>query len=373
MRSSISSAMDRAALVEQRRPEVELHRIDEPVAVALEHRAVEAELGPDLGDPLGGGVGAAGEVVAASPGTSSVSMNTTNETISRIGMRLTSRRTIRASMRRQDSRISPPDAALQRRFAHASDRRGRRRQNDAGPTNRSRHARGAHMPGEVDLDELAARATAAAQSWAPGCVIDDVQPLTGGASSLTFTGRVDGRTRRGRAHRAQGRAARPRAGPQPRRRPSGPAHARPRRCAGRAGAVDLLRGRRRSARGVAVPRHEHGARASASSPSCQPPPPDVMPLVPDRARSPPPRCWPRCTRSTPKRSGSAARSETTLDDEIKRWTRAFETVDEQMNTRLPRSRGAAVRDDAARRSATRSATATTASATCSATAPRSRR
>ena len=43
----------RAALVEQRRPEVELHRVDEPVAVALEHRAVEAELGPDLGDPLG--------------------------------------------------------------------------------------------------------------------------------------------------------------------------------------------------------------------------------------------------------------------------------------------------------------------------------
>ena len=45
------------------------------------------------------------------------------------------------------------------------------------------------MADELDLDELAARATAAAQAWAPGCSISDVQPLTGGASSLTFTGR----------------------------------------------------------------------------------------------------------------------------------------------------------------------------------------
>ena len=71
------------------------------------------------------------------------------------------------------------------------------------------------MPGEVDLDELAARATAAAQSWVPGCVIDDVQPLTGGASSLTFTGRVVGGPPERRAHRAEGRPTRPRAGPQP--------------------------------------------------------------------------------------------------------------------------------------------------------------
>src|SRR5262245_41750361 len=48
------------------------------------------------------------------------------------------------------------------------------------------------MPGEVDLDDLAARATAAAQEWAPGSRIDDVQPLTGGASSLTFTAQVAG-------------------------------------------------------------------------------------------------------------------------------------------------------------------------------------
>jgi len=48
------------------------------------------------------------------------------------------------------------------------------------------------MADELDLDELARRATAAAQSWAPRCAISDVQPLTGGASSLTFTGLVTG-------------------------------------------------------------------------------------------------------------------------------------------------------------------------------------
>ena len=48
------------------------------------------------------------------------------------------------------------------------------------------------MADELDLDELARRATAAAQSWTPGCSVSDVQPLTGGASSLTFTGLVTG-------------------------------------------------------------------------------------------------------------------------------------------------------------------------------------
>ena len=48
------------------------------------------------------------------------------------------------------------------------------------------------MADELDLDELARRATDAAQAWAPGSSISDVQPLTGGASSLTFTGLVNG-------------------------------------------------------------------------------------------------------------------------------------------------------------------------------------
>ncbi|MFI5046534.1 MAG: phosphotransferase family protein [Acidimicrobiia bacterium] len=45
---------------------------------------------------------------------------------------------------------------------------------------------------ELDLDELAARATGAAHGWAPGCSVRAVEPLTGGASSLTFTAAVDG-------------------------------------------------------------------------------------------------------------------------------------------------------------------------------------
>ena len=36
------------------------------------------------------------------------------------------------------------------------------------------------MPGELDLDELAARATAAAQSWVPGVVIEVVTGSPGG-------------------------------------------------------------------------------------------------------------------------------------------------------------------------------------------------
>ena len=52
------------------------------------------------------------------------------------------------------------------------------------------------------------RATAAAQTWAPGCSISDVQPLTGGASSLTFTGLVTGRRRaRGSCSRWRRRAS----------------------------------------------------------------------------------------------------------------------------------------------------------------------
>ena len=48
------------------------------------------------------------------------------------------------------------------------------------------------MATELDLDDLTARATAAAQDWAPGCTVTDVQTLTGGTSSLTFTAAVNG-------------------------------------------------------------------------------------------------------------------------------------------------------------------------------------
>ena len=50
-----------AGPVEVRLAEVELDRVQEPVAVALEHRAVEAELLAHLRDLLGRGVDAAGD------------------------------------------------------------------------------------------------------------------------------------------------------------------------------------------------------------------------------------------------------------------------------------------------------------------------
>ncbi|ROO87930.1 aminoglycoside phosphotransferase (APT) family kinase protein [Actinocorallia herbida] len=42
------------------------------------------------------------------------------------------------------------------------------------------------------IDSLRARATRAAQAWAPGARISEVRPLTGGASSLTFIATVEG-------------------------------------------------------------------------------------------------------------------------------------------------------------------------------------
>lgn len=42
----------------------------------------------------------------------------------------------------------------------------------------------------VDLEDLARRATAAAQSWSPGCTIDSVRVLEGGTVSLVYTAEV---------------------------------------------------------------------------------------------------------------------------------------------------------------------------------------
>jgi aminoglycoside phosphotransferase (APT) family kinase protein len=42
----------------------------------------------------------------------------------------------------------------------------------------------------VDLEDLARRATTAAQSWAPGCTIDSVSVLEGGTVSLVYTAEV---------------------------------------------------------------------------------------------------------------------------------------------------------------------------------------
>ena len=76
-----------------------------------------------------------------------------------------------------------------------------------------------------------------------------------------------------------------------------------------------------------------------------------MPLVPDRAFAAA-AMLAALHQVDPDAVGLGAEKETTLEDEIKRWTRAFETVDEQHERALPRGGGAAVRDDAARRSQT---------------------
>ena len=75
----------------------------------------------------------------------------------------------------------------------------------------------------------------------------------------------------------------------------------------------------------------------------------------------------------PEAVGLGGEKETTLTDEIKRWTRAFETVDEQMNARYLEAEELLFATMPEALAEPRSATATTASATCCATAPRSRR
>jgi aminoglycoside phosphotransferase (APT) family kinase protein len=67
-------------------------------------------------------------------------------------------------------------------------------------------------------------------------------------------------------------------------------------------------------------------------PILSPPPPDVMKVVPDRAFAAA-AMLAALHQVDPEAVGLGGEKETTLTDEIKRWTRAFETVDEQMNAR----------------------------------------
>jgi len=187
------------------------------------------------------------------------------------------------------------------------------------------------MPGDLDLDELATRATRAAQAWAPGCTISDVEPLTGGASSLTFTGLVTG-------------------GPVAKERivlkvaPPGLEPVRNRDVARQARLMRALAG----APGVAVPSvyfEDDGDPPAVSpfhamnvvageclEPLLQAPAPEVMPLVPARAFAAA-RMLAALHRVDPVAVGLGEERRTSLEDEIKRWTRAFETVDERMNAR----------------------------------------
>ena len=70
------------------------------------------------------------------------------------------------------------------------------------------------MAEPLDVQDLAVRATAAAQQWSDGCVVEDVTFLPGGTVSLVYTANVRA-GRRCRASRVEGRAARSCAGAQP--------------------------------------------------------------------------------------------------------------------------------------------------------------
>jgi len=185
---------------------------------------------------------------------------------------------------------------------------------------------------ELDLDDLRTRATRAAQAWAPGCTVGEIEPLTGGASSLTFT-----------AHVADG--------PLDDERvvlkvaPPGLEPVRNRDVARQARLMRALDG----AEGVRVPviLFEDDGTPPAIPPfhamnllagDCiepiliAPPPDDLLPLVPARAHAAAAMLAAlHCV--VPTAVGLGAEPVTTLDDEIRRWTRAFGTVDDALRAR----------------------------------------
>jgi aminoglycoside phosphotransferase (APT) family kinase protein len=197
---------------------------------------------------------------------------------------------------------------------------------------RSRRDRqNARMADELDLDELARRATEAAQTWAPGCSISDVLPLTGGASSLTFTGLVTGGPKEG--ERIVLKVA-----------PPGLEPIRNRDVARQARLMRALAG----APGVRVPIvyfEDDGAPPEVSpfhamnivpgvchEPILTPVPDDMLPEIPDRAFGAA-RMLAALHKVDPDAVGLGDEKRYTLEGEIQRWTRAFSTVDERMSAR----------------------------------------
>jgi aminoglycoside phosphotransferase (APT) family kinase protein len=187
------------------------------------------------------------------------------------------------------------------------------------------------VAGDVDLDELGRRATAAAQSWVPGCRVTDVKPLTGGSSSLTFTAVVAGGA--GDVDRVVLKVA-----------PPGLAPVRNRDVNRQARLMRALAG----APGVRVPRvyfEDDGkpplvppfhamniVPGECLEPILEAPPPDVLPLVPGRAFGAA-RMLAALHRVAPDAVGLGDERRVSLEQEVKRWSRAFETVDERMNAR----------------------------------------
>jgi aminoglycoside phosphotransferase (APT) family kinase protein len=187
------------------------------------------------------------------------------------------------------------------------------------------------MAGEIDVDELGRRATAAAQSWSPGCRVGSVKPLTGGSSSLTFTAAVSGG--RDGVERIVLKVA-----------PPGLAPVRNRDVNRQARLMRALAG----APGVRVPSvyFEDDGRppdvppfhamnvvpGDCLEPILQAPPADVLPLVAARALGAA-RMLAALHRVDPGAVGLAGERRVSLEAEVGRWTRAFETVDERMNAR----------------------------------------
>jgi aminoglycoside phosphotransferase (APT) family kinase protein len=187
------------------------------------------------------------------------------------------------------------------------------------------------MTDKGEHEQLARRATEAAQSWAPGCTISDVQPLTGGASSLTYTALVTGGPVAG--ERIVLKVA-----------PPGLEPVRNRDVARQARLMRALAG----APGVRVPTvyFEDDGMPPEVSPfhamnivpgECLEPilsevAPDVLPLVPERAFGAA-RMLAALHRVDPDAIGLGDEKRYTLEGEIQRWTRAFETVDERMSAR----------------------------------------
>src|SRR5262245_2805553 len=187
------------------------------------------------------------------------------------------------------------------------------------------------MANELDLDDLTARATAAAQGWAPGGTVTDVQTLTGGTSSLTFTAAVNGGP--ADVERVVLKVAPP--GLEPVRNRDVARQARLMRAlAGAPGVrVPIVYFEDDGAPPDVPPFHAMNVVAGEClEPLLEAPSDAVMPLVPSRAFAAA-RMLAALHRVDPVAVGLGDERQTSLEDEIRRWTRAFETVDETMNKR----------------------------------------
>ena len=189
----------------------------------------------------------------------------------------------------------------------------------------------AAMASELDLNDLTARATVAAQDWAPGSTVTDVQTLTGGTSSLTFTAAVKGGP--ADVERVVLKVAPP--GLEPVRNRDVARQARLMRALADAPGVrvPIVYFEDDGAPPEVPPFHAMNVvQGECLEPLLEAPSDEVMPLVPSRAFAAA-RMLAALHRVDPVAVGLGEEKQTSLEDEIKRWTRAFETVDEKMSQR----------------------------------------